>query len=168
MFHLSLIGRWKKSLHFCSYLNAQSQNISGCHHCKHSRLSQRRCTCVKILNPVWAENQTILRTSYMDFLPCLHLSTPTMKYPEENGNPQVEVTYPGTVSTSAITECSKQAKGKHTPETCSDISSSVKTQTVPMWTASKTKEKIQNWTHHSNLRSLLIREHPFITWTKVI
>lgn len=68
----------------------------------------------------------------MDFLPCLHLSTPTMKYPEENGNPQVEVTYPGTVSTSAITECSKQAKGKHTPETCSDISSSVKTQTVPM------------------------------------
>lgn len=87
----------KKCLNFCSYLNAQSQNISGCHHCKHSRLSQRRCTCVKILNPAWAEKQTILRTSYMDFLPCLHLSTPTMKYPEENGDSQVEDTNSDTV-----------------------------------------------------------------------
>lgn len=54
----------------------------------------------------------------MDFLPLLHLSTPTMKYPEENGDKWRPLGGSSKlrhcVSTSAITECSKQAKGKLT------------------------------------------------------
>lgn len=42
------------------------------------------CTYMKTLNPLWAERQTILRTSFIDFFPPLPLSAPpTMKYPKE-------------------------------------------------------------------------------------
>lgn len=171
MFHLSLIGWWKKKSPFLL--------IFKCSVTKHFRMSSLQTLKAEPEEMHMCENfESSLSRKPDNFKNFLHgfLTLPSSLHP------YYEISWRKwklsgesyksrhCVLTSAITECLKQAKGKtHTPETHSDISSSVKTQTVPMWTASKTKQKkIQNWIHHSNLRSLLIWKHPFITWTQVI
>jgi len=59
------------------------QNISGCHHCKHPRLSERRLHLGENFEHTLSR-KTILRTSFTDFFPpFLSLLRPNMRYPKE-------------------------------------------------------------------------------------
>lgn len=160
----------KKSLHFCSYLNAQFT--------KHFRMSSLQTLKTEPEEMHMCENfESSLSRKPDNFKNFLHgfLTLPSSLHPYyEISWRKWKLSGESYKSRHCFDFCHHRMleaskRETYTPETRSDISSSVKTQTVPMWTASKTKQKkIQNWIHHSNLRSLLIWKHPFITWTQVI